>query len=87
MRFKFGVPGWKVLAELPNPVNFEAATQTVRQSDVLAAVAAGPDPEVNVEAIRAYADIGFDEVCAVQVGDDREGFFRLWTDELVPRLG
>lgn len=38
MRFKFGVLGWKVMAELPNPVNFEAATQTVREEDVLAGV-------------------------------------------------
>jgi len=22
----------------------------------------------------------------VQVGDDKDGFFRLWSDELVPRL-
>ncbi len=23
-RFRFGVPGWKVMSELPNPVNFDA---------------------------------------------------------------
>jgi G6PDH family F420-dependent oxidoreductase len=86
MRFKFGVHGWKVMAELPNPVNFEAATSTVRESDITEAVACGPDPEVHVEAIRDYAEAGFDEICVVQVGDDYDGFFRFWTDELVPRL-
>ena len=27
--FRFGVTGWKVQAELPNPVNFDAATKLV----------------------------------------------------------
>jgi hypothetical protein len=75
------------MAELPNPVNFEAATSTVREADITEAVACGPDPQVHVEAIKAYAEAGFEEICVVQVGDDYDGFFRFWTDELVPRLG
>ena len=34
MRFKFGVPGWKVMAELPNPINFDAATKLVTFDDL-----------------------------------------------------
>jgi len=87
MRFKFGVSGWKVMSELPNPVNFEAATSTVREEDITELVACGPDPEVHVAAIKEFVDAGFGEVCVVQVGDDHEGFFRFWEDELRPRLG
>ncbi len=86
MRFAFGVPGWKVMSELPNPVNFEAAAGTVREEDITAAVACGPDPEVHLQAIRAYLDAGYDEVCVVQVADDVDGFFSFWEAELAPRL-
>ncbi len=86
MRFAFGVLGWKVQAELPNPVNFEAAVATVRESDVTEMVACGPDPEVSVEAITKFVDAGYDEICVVQIADDVDGFFRFWTDELAPRL-
>jgi G6PDH family F420-dependent oxidoreductase len=41
MRFKFGVAGWKVMSELPNPVNFDAAAATVREDDVLGSVFGG----------------------------------------------
>jgi hypothetical protein len=34
----------------------------------------------------AFVDAGYDEVCVVQVGDDKDGFFRFWTDELATRL-
>ncbi|HWB72816.1 MAG TPA: TIGR03557 family F420-dependent LLM class oxidoreductase [Egibacteraceae bacterium] len=86
MRFKFAVPGWKVMAELPNPVSFEAATATVREDDVAGIVACGPDPDAHVAAISDFVAAGFEEVCLLQVGDDHEGFLRFWRDELAPRL-
>jgi G6PDH family F420-dependent oxidoreductase len=86
MRFAFGVSGWKVMAELPNPVNFEAAISTVRPDDVTEMVATGPDPERAVEAITEFADAGYDEIAVVQVGDDIDGFFSFWTEEVAPRL-
>lgn len=86
MRFKFGLPGWKAMAELPNPVNFEAAVSAVRQEDVLGLVPAGPDPDVHVRGIRQFVDAGFDEVAVVQIGDDMDGFFRFWQEEVAPRL-
>lgn len=46
----------------------------------------GPDPERWVAAITAFVDAGFDEVYVNQIGDDQAGFFRLWRDELQPRL-
>src|SRR5690606_20431874 len=51
-RFRFGVPGWKVMAELPNPVSFAAACETVRPEDVADSVPHGPDPEPYVQAVR-----------------------------------
>ncbi len=85
-QFRFGYPGWKVMAELPNPVNFAAATETVTTEAMAEMIPCGPDPERHVEGIRAYMDAGFERIAVVQVGDDQEGFLKFWCDEVLPRL-
>jgi G6PDH family F420-dependent oxidoreductase len=85
-RFAFGVAGWKVMSELPNVVNFDAAASTVRDEDIAEVAGIGPDPDDHVEAIMGFVEAGYDEVCVVQVGDDKEGFFRFWADKLAPRV-
>jgi len=85
-RFRFSAPGWKVMAELPNPINFEAATAHVREEDVAERIPCGPDPERHAAAIREWTDAGFDRVAVVQVGEP-ERFFQMWERELRPRLG
>lgn len=40
--FRFSATGWKVQAELPNPVNFEAASSVVREADIAESFAYGP---------------------------------------------
>jgi G6PDH family F420-dependent oxidoreductase len=85
-QFRFGHPGWKVMAELPNPVNFAAATETVTADHMAEMIPCGPDPERHVEGIRQYAEAGFENIAAVQVGADQEGFLRFWQKEVVPRL-
>jgi G6PDH family F420-dependent oxidoreductase len=84
--WRFAVPGWKVMAELPGPPNFEAATVTVRESDVAEKVPCGPDPKPHLAAIAAFIDAGFDHVAVVQAGPDQAGFLRFWTEELRPAL-
>lgn len=85
-RFAFGIPGWKVMAELPNVVNFDAAVATVRDEDLAETAGIGNSAEPHVEAIMSFVEAGYDEICVVQVGDDKDGFFRFWTDEIAPRL-
>jgi hypothetical protein len=83
--FRFGMPGWKVQSELPNPVNFEAATKYVREDDVAEAVPYGTDVDRHVEAIEQWTQAGFDRIAVVALGDiDR--FFAFWEQELHPRL-
>lgn len=50
---RWAVTGWKVMSELPHPVNFEAATTTVREEDILERFACGSDPARFVEAARS----------------------------------
>jgi G6PDH family F420-dependent oxidoreductase len=85
-RFKWSALGWKVQAELPNPVNFEAASGTVRPEDLSDSIPIGPDPQPYVDAVRKAADAGFRKVALLQIGDDQEGFFDFWDKELKDAL-
>jgi len=83
--FRFSAGGWKVQSELPNPVNFEAATKSVREEDVAKEIPCGIDADLHAEAIERWLDAGFDRIAIVALGDlDR--FFELWEEELRPRL-
>jgi G6PDH family F420-dependent oxidoreductase len=82
----FGL-GWKVIADLPNPESFEAATQFVSPDDVAEQIACGPDVEEHVEAIRPYIDAGFTEIALVQIGSEQQAGFIDWAErELLPAL-
>ena len=85
-RFRFGVGGWAVNAELPTSAAFEAATKYVRPEDVAENVACGPDPERHVQAVRKYLKAGFDHIVLIGVGSDQDGFLKFWHKELAPRL-
>ncbi|MET1016713.1 MAG: TIGR03557 family F420-dependent LLM class oxidoreductase [Leifsonia flava] len=82
----WSVAGWKVLAELPNPVNFEAAAATVREDDIREQFACGPDVERHLEVIGQFTDAGFDHVALMNTGPDADGFFDFFEKELRPRL-
>ncbi|GAA4917490.1 TIGR03557 family F420-dependent LLM class oxidoreductase [Streptomonospora salina] len=84
--FRFGVTGWKVQAELPDVVNFEAATAFVRTEDMRSAFGYGPDPERHVAAVQEFADAGFDRLALVNAGPDPDGFFDFYAAELSGRL-
>jgi G6PDH family F420-dependent oxidoreductase len=84
-RFRFAASGWKVQAELPNPINFEAATAHVTEDDVAQLVSCGPDAERHLAAIRQWTDAGFDRVCVAPVADP-DRFLDAWEQELAPQL-
>jgi G6PDH family F420-dependent oxidoreductase len=86
-RFRWAALGWKVMAELPNPVNFAAASANVRPEDLTGTIPVGPDPQRYLDAVKQFTDAGFERVAFVQIGDDQDGFFRFWQDELRPALG
>lgn len=79
---RWSVTGWKVMSELPNPANFEAASATVRPEDLREQIAAGPDPEKYLEALRPYQKAGFDRLVLMNLGPDPDGFFDFVTREL-----
>ncbi|GAB3732461.1 TIGR03557 family F420-dependent LLM class oxidoreductase [Nocardiopsis nanhaiensis] len=80
--FRFGLTGWKVQSELPNPVNFEAATALIDTGDMADAFGYGPDPERHLSAVRQFVDAGFDHPVLINAGPDPEGFFTFFEEEL-----
>jgi G6PDH family F420-dependent oxidoreductase len=83
---RWAVTGWKVMSELPNPVNFEAASATVRPADIRENFAAGPDPRPYVESVREYTAAGYDHIVLMNAGPDPDGFLDFFAKELRPQL-
>ncbi|GAA1609221.1 TIGR03557 family F420-dependent LLM class oxidoreductase [Actinoplanes couchii] len=83
---RWAVTGWKVMAELPNPVNFEAASATVTEDDIRANFVVGPDPAAYAEAVTSYREAGFDHVVLMNAGPDPDGFLDFFATDLRGRL-
>lgn len=85
-RFRWAPLGWKVMSELPNPINFDAASAAITPEKLAETIPCGPDPEPYIAAVRRYTDAGYGRVALYQVGDDQAGFMQFWQQELRPRL-
>ncbi|GGF26453.1 LLM class F420-dependent oxidoreductase [Williamsia phyllosphaerae] len=85
-KFRFGLTGWKVQAELPNPINFEAATASIRHSDVADAMSCGPDLDAHVEGARGFVDAGFDHLSLLNAGPDVDGFLAVCESDLIEKV-
>jgi G6PDH family F420-dependent oxidoreductase len=79
---RWAVSGWKVMSELPNPVNFEAASTTVTHDDIRAAFSIGPDIDAHVAGARAFADAGFDHLVLQNAGPDPDAFLDAFAGKL-----
>jgi G6PDH family F420-dependent oxidoreductase len=80
---RWSVLGWKVMSELPNPVNFEAASATVRPDDVREQMVTGPDPQRYRDAIEVYEKAGYDHIALMNTGPDPDGFLSFCERELI----
>ena len=83
---RFAMTGWKVMAELPNPVNFEAAVASITPDQVRGQFACGPDVQRHLEVAQPYVDAGFDRLVAMNNGPDPEGFMEFFARELAAPL-
>jgi coenzyme F420-dependent glucose-6-phosphate dehydrogenase len=72
--------------ELPNPAHFEQLAEIVTEEMVAERVICGPDVERYVDAIREFADAGFEHVYVHQVGPDQEGFLEAFARDVLPRF-
>jgi coenzyme F420-dependent glucose-6-phosphate dehydrogenase len=72
--------------ELPQPAQFEQASELLGEDDMAEIVACGPDPERHLEMIGRFAEAGFDHVYVHQIGPDQEGFIDFYAREVLPRV-
>lgn len=83
---RFAAGGWKVMAELPNPVNFDAASAAVTVDDVAGMVSAGPDAAEHVAQVSRFAEAGYDRLALLNAGGDVDAFLDFYTAELAEPL-
>jgi G6PDH family F420-dependent oxidoreductase len=83
---RFALTGWKVMAELPNPVNFAAASATVTAEQVKAQFACGPDVSRHLEVAQQFVDAGFDHLVTLNAGPDPDGFMDFFAHQLAKPL-
>jgi G6PDH family F420-dependent oxidoreductase len=79
-----GLPG-ELAQILPTPAHFEQACELVGE-DIGRSVPTGPDPEPYAEAIREYAEAGYDELYIHNIGPHHEEFFAFFAKEVRPLL-
>lgn len=81
--WSWGMAGWKVMAELPGPANFEAHAAFVRADDITTSVPCGPDLDPYLKAVSEYSDAGFTHIAFCQIGADQQKDFLEWARELL----
>ena len=84
--FRWSLAGWYVMAELPDPEGFAAASKHVSPDAVAEAICCGPSPERHLEAINRYVEAGYDHIILVQVGPEQEAFIDFFERDLAPAL-
>jgi G6PDH family F420-dependent oxidoreductase len=83
---RWAVTGWKVMSELPNPVNFDAASATVKADDIRQQFSCGPDLDTHVAQVQPYVDAGFDHIVLQNAGPDPDGFIDACAGGLLERV-
>jgi len=73
----FALTGWKVMAELPNPANFEAATASIGPERAREQFACGPDVKCHLQVAQQFVDAGFDHLVTMNAGPRPRRLHRL----------
>jgi G6PDH family F420-dependent oxidoreductase len=71
---------------LPSPQHFEQASELVSKDMLAEQLPCGPDLDEHIDAIRAYAEAGFDELYVQQIGPEHDAFFEVYRDQVLPRV-
>ncbi len=80
-----GLPG-ELAQVLPSPRHFEQASQLVTRATTASSVSAGPDPQVHIDAVREYIDLGYDEVYVANMGPHYRDMIAMFGKDVLPEL-
>lgn len=64
----------------------EQASSLVTEEMVADSVPCGPDPDVHVAALGAFAEAGFDRMYVSRIGPDQRDFFDFYRTKVLPQL-
>jgi G6PDH family F420-dependent oxidoreductase len=85
--WRWALPGWYVMSELPEPRSFDAASESVTEDQITEMVPCGPDVDKHVAAAKQWIDAGFTHLALVQIGHSSQQSFLNWAErELLPAL-
>lgn len=84
--FRWALTGWPVMAELPHPGSFAAASRHISPEQVSKALVCGPSADRHLEAIERYTRAGYDHIILIQIGPDQPGFIEFFERKLAPAL-
>jgi coenzyme F420-dependent glucose-6-phosphate dehydrogenase len=76
----------ELLQELRAPAHFEQAGKMITERDIADKVVCGPDPQRHIEAIKKYADAGYEHIWIHQIGPNQEEFLQFYEREIFPSL-
>jgi G6PDH family F420-dependent oxidoreductase len=84
--FRWSLPGWPVMAELPDPEGFAAASKNISPDAVAEAIPCGPEPTRHLDAVNAYIKAGYDHIILTQIGPMQDEFLDFFRRELAEPL-
>jgi G6PDH family F420-dependent oxidoreductase len=71
---------------LPQPADFEAASELVTPEMVAKSVPCGPDPAEHIAKIQEHVDAGFDEIYVGHIGPNHDEFVDFYAREVLPHF-
>jgi G6PDH family F420-dependent oxidoreductase len=71
---------------LPQPADFEAASELVTPEMVAKSVPCGPDPELHIAKVQEYVDAGFDEIFVGHIGPGHDAFLEFYARDVLPHF-
>lgn len=72
--------------DIRSPEDFAAMAALVREEDFAGRVLISTDLDAHREQLQGFIDLGFDEIYVHNVGRNQEQFFRVFGEQVLPRL-
>ncbi|HET6597325.1 MAG TPA: TIGR03557 family F420-dependent LLM class oxidoreductase [Anaerolineales bacterium] len=73
-------------SDLPTPKHFQDVVDAMGDPKIPEDTVLGPNPTSYLKAIQTLQENGYDHIYLHQIGQDQEGFFKFFKNELVPLL-
>jgi coenzyme F420-dependent glucose-6-phosphate dehydrogenase len=78
--------GGDLMTDLATPSRFEQIIQLMDQRHITDGIPLGPDPKKHIDGIEEFVEAGFDHIYVHQIGPGQQGFFRFYSEEIIPRI-